>query len=154
MKGKIIDALSDLAQLDIDAVYAYEEALKNIDDSEIFKNIDSFRLDHLRHIDDLSALIVKQGGTPPKKTKDFKGYIIKGFTSLRSMTGTFGALKAMKENEKTTNKTYKKALDENKDFPPEILILFEANYNDEQKHLLYIMNVLEKQKNSSNNEQV
>ena len=50
------------------------------------------------------------GGNPPKRSVDLKGLLLEGFTALRSVTGTEGALKAMQSNEKTTNKKYQEAL--------------------------------------------
>ncbi|TAK73545.1 MAG: ferritin-like domain-containing protein [Gammaproteobacteria bacterium] len=144
MKNDIVTVLTDLAQLDIDAVCAYEQALEKIEEKTIYQSIDSFRNDHLRHIDDLSEMIKNYGGTPPERSKDFKGFIIEGFTALRSITGTRGALRAMEFNEKTTNKNYKKALTENADFPPEVIALLQKNYGDEQRHLNYIQVTLQK----------
>lgn len=141
---KIVKLLADLAQLDIDASYAYEQALKNIDQQDIYRDIDMFRNDHLRHIDELNALIEKYDGEPVEKSQDFKGYLIEGFTSLRSMTGTEGALKAMESNEVLTNKNYKSALDQANNVPNEVKDLLNANYGDEQRHLDYIRNTLKR----------
>jgi uncharacterized protein (TIGR02284 family) len=143
MEKDLIKKLCDLAQLDIDAVYAYNQALERITDNDIYKSIANFRDDHIRHIKDLSEEIIKHNGEPPKQTKDFKGYLIEGFTSLRSITGTQGALKAMETNEVLTNKTYKKALDDDS-LSIEIRKLIERNYSDEKRHLEYIRSVLAK----------
>src|SRR5690348_5866746 len=120
--------LCKLAQLDIDAVNAYEQALKIIDDIAIHAKISQFRDDHLRHINDLSMAIRDLGGEAPERTLDFKGFIITGFTAIRSATGTEGALKAMQGNEKLTNSTYAEAL--SWDLSPEIHGLIQKNYAD------------------------
>lgn len=146
MTKEIVKVLSDLTQLDIDAVYAYEEALKQIDDQEVYRNIESFRTDHLQHIQDLSKLIEYYGETPPSPTKDLKGYFIEGMTMLRSLTGTKGALSAMESNEKTTNKNYKTALEENPNLPGDVVFLLNKNYEDEKRHLEYIQRTLQKLK--------
>lgn len=144
MNEKIIDVLIDLAQLDIDAVAAYEQALEKIDDNEIYENINTFKNDHIRHVDELSHLIRKLGGTPPEMTKDLKGYLIEGMTFLRSVTGTKGALKAMESNEKITNNNYKKAIENNPGLPEDIEAILQNNYNDEKRHLEYIEMILKK----------
>lgn len=144
MNSKIIKVLTDLMQLDIDATYAYEQALKQIDDKTIYKNIDQFLNDHLQHIDELNLMIKKFGGNPPERSKDFKGYIIEGFTAIRSLTGTLGALNAMEGNEKITNNNYKDAIDANPDFPENVVILLKENYADEQRHLNYIQSTLKR----------
>ncbi len=142
MNNNLIKVLTDLAQLDIDAVFAYEQALEQIEDQIIYKNISSFRADHIRHIDHLSELIRQYGGKPPERNKDFKGFIIEGFTALRSITGIVGALNAMEGNENTTNRNYKTAIDKNTDFPADVISLLQKNYQDEQRHLNYIQTVL------------
>ena len=142
---KLLEKLTDLAQLDIDAVHAYTEALSHIDNSEIYQKIHSFKQDHINHIENISSLIKKFGGTPPEHKKDFKGYLIEGFTSLRSITGTIGALKAMESNEKLTNKVYKEALVE-KDLPTDVLETLQNNYKDEVNHLKYIIDAIESMK--------
>jgi uncharacterized protein (TIGR02284 family) len=136
----LIDRLSSLMQLDIDAVHAYGQAIDSIKDPAIKNELIMFRDDHERHIGDLSLAISNLGGQPPERSRDFKGFLIEGFTALRSVTGTEGALKAMKGNEELTNKTYRDALD--LQLPPDIRDIVERNYRDEQRHLAYINRVL------------
>lgn len=138
---ELIKNLYKLIQLDIDATHAYEQALKNIDKSDIHQTIRQFRDDHERHINELSAIIRTLGGKPPEKTPDLKGYLIEGFTSLRSITGTEGALKAMRSNEKMTNRWYEDAVQWN--VSVDIKTLLQKNYADEQRHLQYIEHAIE-----------
>lgn len=140
---EIVKRLTRLAQLDIDAVYAYEQALKYIDSNDVYKNINSFMHDHLRHIDNLNSLIKAHGGDPLEKTQDFKGYLIEGMTMIRSITGTAGALEGMKTNENLTNRVYKEALLDGDDLPEDVIRVIEANYDDEKRHLRYIKEALE-----------
>jgi len=142
----VIKMLKDLCQLDIDAAYAYEQALKQIDDQKIHQEIESFRQDHLRHIDDLNDLLKKLGQEPLEISKDFKGFLIEGFTAIRSMTGIEGALSAMEGNEKTTNKHYSEALKDHPNLDLEVKTLLENNYGDEKTHLNYIQNTLKQLK--------
>jgi rubrerythrin len=138
----VLTVLIDLCRLDIDAVGAYEIALKNIDDVEVYNQIDKFRQDHERHIERLNNLIGKYGSEPQKKTPDFKGYLIEGMTALRSITGLEGALKAMETNEVMTNKKYREALEESPNLPEEVKNLLNENFTDEKRHLAYIREVL------------
>lgn len=140
--NEIISELSKLVQLDVDAIVAYNEALKKIEDLEVQAKIAEFRGDHYKHVDDLSEAITKLGGKPPKEEKDLKGYLIKGFTSLRSITGTTGSLKAMHTNEKLTNSIYEKTLC-SIEWPADLKSLIQKNFQDEQKHLKYIEQILE-----------
>lgn len=138
---EIVTKLTKLIQLDIDAAEAYKQALQKIDHMAIHTSICQFREDHLRHIDNLSAAIQELGGKVPDYKQDLKGYLIEGFTALRSVTGTEGALKAMQGNEKLTNRVYGEAT--KLDLPTHIMQLVQQNYSDEQRHLRYIEQVLE-----------
>lgn len=136
MLDEMYDNLKDLIQVDIDAVGAYEQALDKIEDPDIREHLVTFREDHQRHIIELSSYLMRNGKEPPKQSPDFKGFMIGGFTSLRSITGTDGALKAMKSNEKLTNKEYDEAV--NWELDPTARTIIEKGRKDEQAHLAYI----------------
>ncbi len=138
--GDMVKNLNSLIQLDIDAVHAYGQAMKNVDDPVIKGRLTDFQGDHQRHITDLSSVVRKMGGTPPNFSPDFKGFLIQGFTAIRSATGTVGALKAMEMNEKLTNRTYSNALGWS--LTPEAKLVVERNYSDEKRHLEYVQNNL------------
>ncbi len=125
--------LCDLIQLDIDAVAAYETAIREVDTVGIREQLESFKQDHERHITQLSAVVHQLGEKAPERKPDFKGFLIQGFTAIRSATGTEGALKAMKSNEELTNRTYHKAL--SYDLPHDIKAIIQRNFSDEQRHL-------------------
>jgi rubrerythrin len=136
-----LKGLTALMQLDVDAVRAYEQAIGNIDADDIRATLEAFKGDHERHIVDLEAMIRKLGGTPPSKTPDLKGFIITGFTAIRSAAGTEAALKAMKTNEKLTNEKYQAAM--TRQMPDDAMRLVQGNWTDEQRHLHYITTTLE-----------
>ena len=141
MVKNALDTLKALMQLDIDAVHAYTQAIESIQHDGVRERLTAFRTDHERHITDLSDCIIRLGGQPPQRKRDFKGFLIEGFTAMRSLTGTEGALKAMRSNEKTTNQHYREALDV--DLSPETRAVVERNYADEQRHLAYVEEALE-----------
>ncbi len=132
--------LNSLIQLDVDAVGAYDRAIGHIDDAEMAGRMRMFRGDHERHIDDLSQLVSTYGGEPPKRSADVKGVLIEGFTALRRVSGTEGALKAMETNEKMTTGKYRDA--QNWSVPPEVKAVLEGNLDDEVRHLEYIQSHL------------
>lgn len=136
-----VDKLKSLIKLDIDAAEAYAEAMEHMETPSIQKTIASYRDDHRRHVDLLSNLLRTAGEVPPERTKDIKGFFIEGFTSLRSITGEDGALRAMLSNEKITNRKYQDAY-ENWDLDPEALAIVSDNYADERRHLSYIEDIL------------
>ena len=85
-KKELIKALSNLAQLDIDAVHAYDQAIKEIGDPIIKERLVQFQKEHRNHISGLSRQIKDLGGQPPEKSKDFKGYVIEAIAAIRSFT--------------------------------------------------------------------
>lgn len=137
----LVDQLCDLAQLDIDAVHACEQASKSIGHDRVLSNVNGMRDAHMRHIDNLSVTIKQLGGEPPEATKDLKGFFMKGYTSLLSLAGTMGALQAMKTNENLVTKSYEKVLQE-KELPVDIRTVLEENFSDVKRHLRYIDSAL------------
>ncbi len=133
--AKIQEKLNDLIALDIDAVNAYEEAIKRMSVGFIQERLKQFQGDHQRHIRDLTAVVDRLGGKPRTKP-DVKGFVIKGFTAVTSAMGDEGALKAMQSNEKLTNKTYKDALDFA--WPDDVTVIIQRNFADEQRHLAFV----------------
>jgi rubrerythrin len=141
-KQEIIDKIKDLAQLDIDAYHAYGEAIEKIEEVAIRERLLVFQEDHHTHYLNLSEKLTELGATAPEFSKDFKGYLLEGFTSIRSLSGTKGALKAMQSNEQTTNKRYREALEF--ETPLDIRNLLEMHYSDEKRHLAYVEEALKK----------
>jgi len=135
-RDEILENLVKLIHLDVDATHAYEQAIKNVSEQVIREKLILFQGDHRKHIDLLSAKVLELGGTPPELTSDFKGFIISGFTALRSLTGTKGALEAMETNERLTTTKYEEA--SKKEFPTDIAAIINGNYADEQRHLAFI----------------
>lgn len=135
-RDEILDKLEKLIQLDVDATHAYDQAIKNVNEQVIKDKLIQFQADHRKHIDLLSAKVLELGGTPPELSSDFKGFIISGFTALRSLTGTKGALEAMETNERLTTSKYEEATKQ--DFPTDIAAIIRTNYADEQRHLAFI----------------
>jgi len=135
-RDEILNQLEKLIQLDVDATHAYDQAIKNVDDQVIKDKLILFQGDHRRHIDLLSAKVLELGGTPPELASDFKGFFISGFTALRSLTGTKGALEAMETNEKLTSSKYQDA--GKLAWPTDLSSLIQSNLADEQRHLSFV----------------
>jgi rubrerythrin len=131
----VLSLLQSLAQLDIDAVNAYRRALRRIEDGPVRDEIEGFRRDHERHVEELSAAIEKRGGKRPAFEPDTAGALIEGLTALRS-TGETGALKALKTNERLTNAAYAAAIRE--DLPSDVALLVQKNREDERRHFNFI----------------
>ena len=139
---KFIEDLKDLVQLDFDAIQAYDQATARIEEDHIRHTLVSFRSDHERHISELSQFIIDYGETPPDRTRDLKGFILEGITSLQSLMGTKAALTAMKTNEKLINRRYRKALD-SLTMPTVVRNAVLKNFEDEKRHLAFIERAIE-----------
>jgi uncharacterized protein DUF2383 len=132
--------LESLAQLDVDAFFAYGQAIEAIEMPNVRRRLMAFRRDHKRHYDELSGEIRRLGGTPPDFGRDAKGVAIEGYTAIRSGMSQVGALRAMKTNEGMTNAQYEAALQQ--DLPPRLATLIKRNRNDERRHLAYVSRIL------------
>lgn len=131
-----VDKLRTLAQLDVDAAGTYEAAIARVKEQMIRERLNDFRIDHVRHVQDLNAVIQQLGGEPVELRPDFKGAAMKGVTAMTSMMGTEAALVAMLANEELTNRTYELALRFN--WSPEVRGLIEKNRQDEERHIAWI----------------
>ena len=137
----LTEALSNLVQLDIDAVYAYDQALKEIDDPIIKDRLLKFQDDHRNHISGLSKQIEALGGQPPEYSQDIKGYVIEAFAAIRSFTGLKGALAAMKTTEEITNRYYGEVV--SWEAPSALEEVLRTYFSEEKVHLNYITSNLQ-----------
>lgn len=134
---EISQELKSLIQLDIDAVAAYDHAISALGhESHVAHDLAGFKLDHQRHIVELSKALLDMGVNPPEASPDLKGTILGGVTAVRSRLGTEQALLAMKSNEQLTTSSYATAVA--KPFPDDVLELVRRGYADEQRHLAWI----------------
>ena len=137
---EIVDKLTDLAQLDYDAVQCYKQALDEVDDSEVRQKFMQFQRDHQEHIRNLNSAITELGGEPYEPSSSAMGLLTEGFTAVRSKIGTNGALHAMETNEKLTNKRYGEAV--KMDMPAHAKEVLRRHLEDEKGHLHYIQQSL------------
>ena len=137
----LTEALSNLVQLDIDAVYAYDQALKEIDDPIIKDRLLKFQDDHRNHISGLSKHIQALGGQPPEYSQDIKGYVIEAFAAIRSFTGLKGALAAMKTTEEIANRYYGEVV--SWEAPSAVKEVLRTYFSEEKVHLNYITSNLQ-----------
>jgi len=135
-----IRAVQDLIHLDMDAIKAYEQAIKACDHENVAAQLRSFQGDHQRHVNDLSEELRKLGEQPDVRT-DIKGFFIEAFTAVTAH-GTKSALLAMRGNETLTTARYKAALDL-QDLPDSTKEVIRKNYADEQRHLQWIKMALD-----------
>jgi hypothetical protein len=131
-----VDRLHSLAQLDADAVGAYDVAIAAIGPELVRERLNHFRADHLRHVQDLNALILRFGGTPVELRPDLKGSAMKGLTAMTGLMGTEATLWAMLRNEELFDRAYELALQF--EWSPEVKGLIERHRADEHRHGTWI----------------
>lgn len=131
-----IEIMNDLIQLDFDAIQAYKQAIEKCKDVTARADLIAFQADHERHITDLSQAVRMLGGEPAGRGRDLKGVLLEGLTALRSVSGTLGALRAMKMNEKLTNRAYERTLEAKLPGSARDVVL--RNRDDERRHLASI----------------
>ena len=136
-----IGAVQDLIHLDMDAIKAYDQAIKACEHESVASQLRSFQADHQRHVRDLTEEMRKLGEKPRVST-DIKGFFIEKFTAISSI-GTHSALLAMRGNEQLTTSRYKAALDL-QDLPESTKQVVRSNYADEQRHLDWIKSALDR----------
>lgn len=137
----LIEHLNELIQLDFDAVRAYETAIDKLRDVSARGDLVLFKQDHERHIEDLSRAVLRLGGIP-KDRGNLKGVLLDGLTALRAVTGDVGALRAMRMNERITNRVYARVLEHPLTLETRAIVL--ANRDDERRHLTEIKAHLER----------
>jgi rubrerythrin len=128
--------LRSLAQLDADAVGAYDAAIARVNEPLVRERLNGFRVDHVRHVQDLNAVIQRLGGELVELKPDLKGTAMRSLTAVTSLMGTEAALVAMLGNEEFTNRAYELALQF--DWAPEVRSLIQKNREDERRHLTWI----------------
>ncbi|WP_375770723.1 ferritin-like domain-containing protein [Archangium gephyra] len=131
-----VEKLRSLAQMDVDAVGAYDAAIARVKEPLVRERLNDFRVDHVRHVQDLNAFIRQLGGEPVELRPDLKGAAMKGLTAMTSMMGTEAALVAMLGNEEFTNRAYELAL--NFEWSPAVRSLIEKNRRDEERHITWV----------------
>lgn len=134
------EILNDLLQTAIDTIHAHTHAIEHIHLPEVAIDLQQFEVDHQRQIDQLSVAVQRLGIVPVDPTPDLRGYASEAFVALRSLTGTAGALKALRSSEQTLYEGYERTLSD--ELPPDIHAIVRRGRDDERRHLLYLENAL------------
>ena len=124
--------LQKLCELDFDAIEAYDEAIKRLDDKGIADKLAQYRSDHVSHTEALNGLL--QARNEEKVNgPDAKRFLTEGKVVIADLMGDKAVLKAMVANEKVTVKTYEEAL-ENDSLSVEETTQITKHYDDEKRH--------------------
>ncbi|MFW5824469.1 MAG: DUF2383 domain-containing protein [Marinobacter sp.] len=137
---EVVSDLNDLIELDYDAIAAYQSAIERLENDSYRRKLSEFLKDHQRHIEELSKLVRKEGGTPPDEG-DAKKVLTQGKVVLADLAGDDAILKAMKSNEEQTNSKYEKAVETG--YPDPIQTVLQAGLADERRHKAWIETTLD-----------
>ncbi|MBN8523601.1 MAG: ferritin-like domain-containing protein [Rickettsiales bacterium] len=139
-------AIKELVELDYDALGAYESAINNLENPEYKKKFEEFKLDHQRHITELSAFLSRCNETAPSGPDNMKKVLVKGKVELASLFGDQNILSAMLSNEEDTNTAYERInarIEESAD--KEIAKIIAGGLADERKHRDWIQSKISQQ---------
>src|SRR3954451_8456367 len=140
-ESDLVTLLTDLVQLDFDAVDAYQAAIDRLDNPEWRATLASFRDDHLRHTAELGDALRGMGVTPPSGG-DIKSMLTQGKVVMAGLVGDEAILRAMRTNEADTNTAYERAV-QFPDLHTGIRAMLESNLADERRHCAWILSQIE-----------
>lgn len=121
-----------LIELDYDAIEAYDAAIARVKSDDYRTQLNAFRSDHQRHVEELSR-VLRDGGQKPPKGPDFKRVLTQGKVVVAGLMGDRAVLFAMKTNETDTNVAYQRAT-ANDAVPAQVKDLLRRNLADERRH--------------------
>ena len=133
---EIIDKLSSLMKIDIDAISTYKKVIEKIPENDIRDHLVKFKNDHQIHVESLKTAIKNLGGTPPQLDVDLKGIFLNGAVMLEQLFNAENALRVLKSGEEAINKVYDQSV--TKELPIEIRSMLDIHNRDELEHLRYI----------------
>lgn len=133
-----IAELNDLLQLDHDAVQSYTLAMSELKSTAYRETIHRYRLDHERHITELTALIKQYGGMPvelPHPT----GVLKLGEQAAGAIGGgDTHVLVAFRNNERQARDKYARAAEKATAWPTDVLTVVRTAGEDERRHYSWI----------------
>jgi rubrerythrin len=135
-QSDFFDALKDLVELELDAIGAYQAAIDRLDSEEYKKQLEKFKSQHLKHVEELSKYLNNNNKDVPKEPST-KQWLTKGKTILASLIGDKTILKAMHSNEEDTNTAYERMNNRN-DVPSDIKDQLSNFFSDEKNHKLWL----------------
>ncbi|KEI34608.1 DUF2383 domain-containing protein [Allofrancisella frigidaquae] len=126
-------ALTELAELDFDAIEAYEAAINRLKNINYKEQLQHFKQEHEKHVRDLNEILLlhdHERVTGPS----MKQWLTKGKVVISNITGDdIGILQAMITNEEDTNTAYERMLDRQDKWSDAVEVL-EKGLKDERHH--------------------
>jgi rubrerythrin len=140
--ASLIATLNDLLQLEHDALPAYALALAGLRDARLRDELEVFRRDHLRHVDELSGLIRPRGGLPLALPHLPTGLLKLAVQASGLPGGDRGVLLAFRANEWQSREKYARAAAEDVG-DPEVADVLRRAAADEARHYAWAVEALD-----------
>jgi uncharacterized protein DUF2383 len=133
--------LTDLLQLEYDALPAYTVAIAGLRRPDLRSELEAHRADHERHARDLSAQIRRLGGVPLALPHLPTGLLKLGVQMLGLPGGDRAVLLAFVSNEWQSQEKYARYAA--RPYPPELSALLRRHAEDEARHYAWACGALE-----------
>ncbi len=137
----LIADLTDLLQLEHDALPAYSVAIAGLRRPDLRETLEAYREDHERHVRDLSAQIRRLGGVPLGLPHLPTGLLKLGVQMLGLPGGDRAVLLAFVSNEWQSQEKYARYAA--RPYPPELSALLGRHAADEARHYAWACGALE-----------
>jgi rubrerythrin len=138
---ELVAELNDMLKLDHDAVQAYGIAIGAVDSADYRKQLEAFRADHERHIDELSQLIRSREATPIDLPHLPSGAFKLALQAIGAAGGDRSVLLAFKANERQVRDKYRRVA--RAAHPADVTSVLARASEDETRHYLWVLGVLE-----------
>lgn len=131
-ENNIQDLVRNLILLEHDAIAAYESTIERLSDPALSQQVESFRRDHLQHLEVLQEMAAETGADAPQEG-DMKQLLTTGKIAMADLFGDGAILNAMATNENDTVTAYERASG-HRDAIEKSRAFFQKALADEQRH--------------------
>jgi rubrerythrin len=132
--------LNDLLRLDHDAVQAYTLAIRLLENPVYKRQLEEFRADHQRHIDELSQLVRSRDGVPLELPHLPSGAFKLAVQAVGGAGGDRAVLLAFKANERQVRDKYRRAA--RSVHPADVTSVLARGADDEARHYEWALETL------------
>jgi rubrerythrin len=132
--------LNDLLRLDHDAVQAYTLAIRLLENPDYKRQLEEFRADHQRHIDELSQLIRSRDGVPLELPHLPSGAFKLAVQAIGGAGGDRAVLLAFKANERQVRDKYRRSA--RAVHPADVIFVLARAAEDEARHYEWALETL------------
>ena len=140
-RAALLADLTDLLQLEYDALPAYSVAIAGLRRPDLRETLESYRADHERHVHDLSAHIRRLGGVPLTMPHLPTGLLKLAVQMAGLPGGDRSVLLAFVSNEWQSQEKYARYAA--RPHPPELAVLLRRHAADEARHYAWACEALE-----------